>query len=213
LHQQINHDFEYLYPRRNFQNKWNLHHTELVEILKRDIAHDGVKTVLERAESINSNRGIAGILLGLSCHLHGLKYSYGESKKNVYKPTICDTFNSILLIISQESNVELEFKKFTKQLVEKKMNQQALIIGFGTSTEDLGDKFCVVVEDMKYLFQGQNSLLRAVELALKIYHVFDLEYPTLSKSVYSFLCTKFLEIDDKKSSSSKVTRLLNSFVN
>ncbi|KAL7024906.1 hypothetical protein ACKWTF_013246 [Chironomus riparius] len=210
----INYDFDHLYPQRHFQHKWNLLQAELIEILKRDIVHDGVKYIMEKLESVTSNQKVAGILLGLSCHLHGLKHSYGgESKKTVYKPTICDTFSSILLIVSQQSNVEIEFKNYTKQLLEKKMNQQALIIGFGSSVEDLSDKFCVVVEDMKYLFDGQNSLLRAVELVLKIYHVFDLEYPILSKSAYSFLCTKFLQIDDKNSSSSKVTRLLNSFVN
>lgn len=167
---------------------------------------------MDRINDVSNNRKILAILLGLSCHLHGTKHSFGE-KKNIYKPTIYDTFNSLILIISQESQLDVEWKKYSDELKEKNLTQQAIIIAFGNSVEDISNKFCIVVEDMKFMFNGSNSLLRALESCLKIYHVFDLEYPTISHSLYSFLSTKFLEIQSKKSTSNKVTRLLNSFAN
>lgn len=208
----MNCDFDSLYPQRNFPYEWNKYQADLLDILKRDVTHEVVKNRLDIVQSLKFNQQVAVILLGLSCHLHGLKFSAGDTKKNPYKPTTYDTFNSILLIASQESDLELDLNNYHKQLFDKNMTQQVIIIGFGKNVENLEDKFCVVFEDTKYMLQGPDSLLRAIELAIKVYHVLDLEYPLLSKSVYGFLSAKFLHIDQQKKSS-KVTRLLNSFIN
>ena len=127
----MNYDFESLYPQKKFQNKWTTHQDELLEILKRDISHEGVKKLLDVIESLNYNQQTAAMLLGLSCHLHGLKFSVGGSKKNAYKPTIYDTFNSILYLVSLESDLNLDLSDLKKKLSENKLNQQAQIIGFG----------------------------------------------------------------------------------
>lgn len=201
-----------MYPQRNFQNDWVKYQPELLDILIRDVTHDGVKNLLEEIQTLTYNQQTAAILLGISCHLHGLKFSLGDAKKSAYKATIFDTFNSILFMISQESDLELELNNYHQQLYEKNMTQQVIVIGFGKEIKYLEDKFCVVFEDTKYMLQGPNSLIRAIELAIKVYHVLDLEYPLLSKSVYSFLSAKFLQID-QQSKSNKLTRLLNYFIN
>lgn len=151
-------------------------------------------------------------MLGLHNYLFGSKITYAPKK--CYKPTLYEAFNHFLLISSSENNFEKEIIQWRNSLAEKKLKLQAFIVGFGTSPLDLQDKFIVIVEDLKYMFEGSNSLLFAVDLLLKFFFVFNLEFPVVNQNVYQFLAKKYLNIESfnkKKCKANSVTRLLNAF--
>jgi hypothetical protein len=118
---------------------------------------------------MTSNRSLALILLSLHNVLFGDKAAVGTSKNRFYKPTVYDAFKFLLLILNDESTMEVELNDWKKDIEGKQLNHQCLIIGFGDSIFTLKDKFCVLIEDIRYIFEGQNALLSALETVLHIY--------------------------------------------
>lgn len=203
-----------MYPGRNFKESWNESQHITIEILKKSLTQEAFASKIAKIGDMSRNQSLATILLGLHYLLSGDKISYGDKKKIVYKPTVYDSFGFILLLVGDENSVELEYNNWTRKNIEKSLKPQAVIIGFGGSIEKLQDRFCLILEDMKYLFDGENALLYALERLLQIYHVFNIEYPTLNCSVHVFLSIKYLNITDRKSKNgvrSKIARLLNEY--
>ncbi|KAL7026094.1 hypothetical protein ACKWTF_013787 [Chironomus riparius] len=213
-HELINIDFEYLYPGRNFKDRWNESQQQTIEILKRNKAQEVLAIKFSKISSMSPNQSLATILLGLHNLLSGDRVSCGDKKKIIYKPTVYDSFGFMLLLVDDENSMEIEYRNWIRKNNQKSLKQQAVIIGVGGSIENLKDKFCVILEDMKYLFEGVNSLLFALERLMQMYYVFNIEYPAANTSVYTFLSIKYLSIIDSKSTNgirSKISRLLNEY--
>ena len=176
------------------------------------IAQESLIKKFQNFEHMTYNQSLAVVLLGLHYVLFGDKVSYGDKKKVVYKPTVYDSFGFLLLIVDDEDTMKVKIDDWIRKNIEKQLKQQALIVGFGGSIENLKDKFCLILEDIKYIFDGEFALLYALEKLLQIYHVFNIEYPLLNTSVHTFLSSKFLKINtNSENFRSKITRLINEY--
>ena len=175
---------------------------KLKEYLLKNVYQSSLISQIETLDNMTSNKSTAVLMMGI----HNILF--GDRVSAVYKPTVYDSFCFMLLIINDQNSFDEEFNNWKSGIEEKKLKHQCSIVGFG-SLKNLQDKFVVVVEDIKYIFEGNHSLLNAIECVLQIYHVFNLSYPLLNSSVYSFLSSKYLTINDEKSHSSKVLRLIS----
>lgn len=185
-----------------------------IEILKKNVTQETIISKLSKIDALSFNQSLASILLALHSNLFGDKASYGDKKKIINKPTVFDSLGFMLLLVKDENTMDMDYDNWMQKNIQKQLKQQAVIIGFGGSIENMKDKFCLVLEDMKFIFEGENALLHALERLLQMYHVFSIEYPALDSSVHTFLSIKFLNIKEGKSKNglrSKITRLLNEF--
>lgn len=96
-----------------------------------------------------------------------------------------------MLLLSNRSNLEVLIEERRSELSESGLTMQPFIIIRGDSYTDISDNVIVVFDNTKYLF---NSLLAALEALLKIYEVFNLEWPKPDAAVYGFFEMFFLKI-------------------
>lgn len=203
-----------MFPGRDFKTNWMSSQQKTIEILNRNITQDALTNKISRLHEVSFNQSLATVLLALHHILSGDKVSY-DDKKKIYKPTVYDSFCFLLLLVNDENTMDIELNSWTQKNAQKQLKQQAIIVGFGGSIDNIKDKFCLILEDMKFVFEGENALLHALERLLQIYHVFNIEYPILNSSVHTFLSIKFLGINEGKSKKgirSKITRLLNEYI-
>jgi hypothetical protein len=193
----------------NFIEKWNSTEERLLDVMKKELKPKDqlqkLSDCTDEALQMTKNQRVATIISALHHILYAPHVIYG--KKN-WRATIIDTIECMLLIIGNESTADIEIKAFEKKLKEKKLPTQAYIIGFGSSYDKVGDKFCVRVEDIQYIFDGELALLDCLEMMLKFYHVVNLSYPILNKNVFSFLSAHLLNVPCNDASS-KVAQLIH----
>ncbi|KAG5685096.1 hypothetical protein PVAND_014297 [Polypedilum vanderplanki] len=196
-------DFGVLYPDHlDFINEWKLNFIKFEKILRRD-GKDDISY-----DKFSQNQRVAFLMYALHCYLYspGMKFVNGSR----IRPTRQDTFEFFLLLCTTENAMEEEHQIWLNKIKSRNLTQQAIIIGYGTSFENIQDKFCVCIENTKYIF---NSLILAIECLLKVYYVFDIEFPIINSQCYIFLSKKFLGLKSnmKTVKGSKVNELLNAF--
>jgi hypothetical protein len=205
-------DFTALQPNSSeFKSEWINHQTELVEILSQNVKNSTMVKKLKNLKTLTGNQTVATILLGL----HHALFSSGVhlQGKNSYKATIAETFKFFLFLTRDESTKETDLIIWRQDIATRKLKQQAIIVGFGSGTDDVNDKFCVIFEDLQYTFDSADSLIMAMALVLKIYSVFNVSYPVLNHPVFSFLAQKYLDVNEpaNKKGSGKLSQIMNSF--
>lgn len=139
----------------------------------------------------------------------------GEASKN-RRASLMDTLKYFILLCATENSMECNIEAYQQTLIQSGSTVQPFIVAFGESFLDAKEKFCVVVENLRYIFCGADSLILAINCLLKCFYVLNLQFPALNSNVYEFLCRKFLGIPNsikKVKSINKVNILLNAFEN
>lgn len=124
-----------------------------------------------------------------------------HGKKSIIKYSIKDSQNTFIIVGSTAVEVEL--------ILEKLKNQQnciqpcILVVGSLLYPKQI----LVYFDDIKYkLF----TAFKAIDICLKIFHVFNLEYPMESSNVWLFLQVYFYEICTKYDKSCSLIKQISS---
>lgn len=197
----------------DFKEEWKSGENELIFILKRDLTKEQANNIF--SDDSNSNQKMSQLLCGLNAVLFSATVKLENKKVQKYRATMQDSFKSFFLICPTENSMESKISEWRNTANNSGFKIQVIIVAFGTNTFDISDKFVVILENLKYIFIGEESLIAAIECALKMYFVFNIEFPILSANVHEFMSQKFFGLGNqplKKSKlSTKVASLMNSF--
>ena len=98
----------------------------------------------------------------------------------------------MLLFIETEHSLEEQVSNISMDQKNKNLTLQPIIIVLMHSEEPV--KFFVRVDATTYI---QHTILAAVDLCFKIFHVFNLSYPRQSHNVWTFIQKQFYGITTK----------------
>lgn len=108
-----------------------------------------------------------------------------------------------MLFVTNTTNIDVCIDERRKLMAKNKLTLQPFIITHGKDISDIKGPFIIVFDTIKYLFK---SLCNAIEILIKIYRVFDLEWPKANYAVYMFLDEMFT--NQNQISNHKVSELL-----
>ena len=120
-------------------------------------------------------------------------------KKIHIRPSIKDSQNSFILF----GNTVEEAESLLLQLTEKNKSIQPFIIVIGNMFDP--QTVLVYFDNIRFKF---HSVLHAVDVCFKIYHLFDLEYHLASNMVWTFLQKFFYNIHLKTDKSYNMLSIL-----
>lgn len=120
-----------------------------------------------------------------------------QGKKSTIKYSIKDSQNSFIIVSPTAVELELILEKLKKQ----KKNIQPCILIVGSLLNPI--QILIYFDDIKYKV---FSAFKAVDICLKIFHVFNLEYPLQCNNVWLFLQIYYYEILTKYDRSCSLIR-------
>lgn len=88
--------------------------------------------------------------------------------------------------------MDLFIENYRRVCSERKVTFQPLIVCVGVPDKILASY--IVIDDIKYMVP---SLLRAVDVIFKVFHVLDCQYPASCQPVWTFIQKYIFEIDSK----------------
>lgn len=103
-------------------------------------------------------------------------------KRSYVKPTIVDSRQSFFLLASTSCELQSKIKITTDLAFEKKETLQPLICCVGEDVMQIKEYF-IYYGSVFYKFE---NILKCFDVAFKIFHVLNLEYPVNCKNVYLF---------------------------
>lgn len=121
-------------------------------------------------------------------------------KKEISRYTIKDSQKTFLFLgkTLQELHDHIDF------LLKMKENIQPFILGIG-SLDDIHEIFVYFDGDLIWF----PNFLRSLDICFKMFHLFNLQYPTASETFWIFLENYFFEISSCSKKKSKVSILLD----
>lgn len=193
-------DFIKIFPAFNFVNEFQNKLTQLCDIIKKDTKNPQMKTLIADFPVANVNSKVAIIIAGL----HFLLYTHKSLAKGYNRPSILDTIDSMLYLTDDADNIDSIIEQRRQHLASLNLTFLPFIVVRGEKYSTVSDDVILVLESIKYSF---FSLLKALESLVKIYVVFDLEWPKVNATVYRFLERAFLNVE-RGSDEHKVQRLI-----
>lgn len=112
-----------------------------------------------------------------------------DGKKQVTRYTIKDSQNSFLMMRPSIEALEDSIRC----LIAERMPIQPFLMVVGKHLKNI-NKIFVYFDEVKFEF---NSVVRAVDVCFKIYHVLNLEYPKPSTTFWTFIENFFYKFKAK----------------
>ena len=124
-----------------------------------------------------------------------------NSKKTQKRPTIADAIDSTLIIVQCVNDV--------KKQVDEKQNQYyhwVLTFLIVVGSIETPEQYLVHFDNFIYM---ATQFLDALDIAFKIYNVFNLKYSTFSKKVWNFIQKFFYHLPlDARNENSTIYKLI-----
>ncbi|KAB0790611.1 hypothetical protein PPYR_14983 [Photinus pyralis] len=191
----IDMDFNVLYRTGDgLLNKWETYRDKLISFLACEghVKDKSIKAVLEKLkdnDTLNPNGRDCAILWALHGYLvptNKIVRKDSAGRNSTTKFTIKDSQESFIFMghNPQETEDHLRHLKTRKQAI------QPFILGIGEEISNISELY-VYFDDIKYVF---TNFLRAVDICLKIFFLFNLNFPPESVMFWNFIATKFYDI-------------------
>ncbi|XP_063391922.1 uncharacterized protein LOC134677386 isoform X3 [Cydia fagiglandana] len=111
-------------------------------------------------------------------------------QKKYNKPTILESRDSLILHVKTQSDIQNCLATRRDIHLKKGLTCQPVVICVGPDVENITE-FYVNFDDVTYQLE---SLLKAVDICFKTFHVFDIKYPRESIQPWMFIQRYFYEI-------------------
>jgi len=115
-------------------------------------------------------------------------YIDSSGKRCLQKCSIKDSQNSLVMV----ANTVVELEENMKARKQKNIPIQPCMLIVGTIINP--SQIIIYFDEIKYKF---FSVIKAIDLCFKIYHVFNIEYPIESLNVWLFIQRYFFYIKSK----------------
>eukprot|EP00102_Acyrthosiphon_pisum_P021680 XP_016658890.1 PREDICTED: uncharacterized protein LOC107883421 [Acyrthosiphon pisum] len=208
-HTLINIDFESIYPGAGdlFYKKWSQLAPKIITLMTTKVK-DGnskelLKQITENPDTELDSRNVVIFAL-LSSMIIPTSKSVEIDKvtkiKRITKTSIADARKSFMRLVSTTNDLYVQIQSEIENCYSMKTTLQPLIC-------IIGDDYLTAKQFFVYYFNTYYKLpniVKAVDVCLKIFHVFNLKYPMESELVWTFIQKCLYGIDtenDVKSSS------------
>lgn len=183
-------DFEINFPNANndFSKKFQDYSSKLIEVLRKSMKNEFVKSMMGKLDGVNENAKVAIIILALHSFLYTHKSIGG---KGFRRPAMLDSV-SYMMMVTGRPNLQLVINERRDEMLKLGLTLQPFIIVQGDTYSDVSDNIVLVLDNNKYQFK---SILSALASLLKCYELFDLKWPEANAPVYTFLEFFFLNIN------------------
>ncbi|XP_051168151.1 uncharacterized protein LOC127285960 isoform X2 [Leptopilina boulardi] len=190
----IESDFKYEIGREGILDiHWPILSKKIYTLMKSEIKDKAAKELLETLSSGNISEGERDLKLLMVLPALCPPICKIRKAKTVWKPTIEEARASFILHVKSPDDIDEEIKKMREKLSNFNMSLQPLIIVVGENLSVV-NRFYVNIDDTRYSFQ---SILQALDLCFKSFHVLHTEYPKPSEPVWLFLQKSIYSITTK----------------
>lgn len=198
-------DFRTLKPNVKYDEKWKSLMNRLHIILPDRIKNQRVKEKFAVFSEMTYAAKVVTLLFGLHADLYTRAHSSKSQPGKINRDTIEDGFNKIITLANNYASISLHIAELTSKTLNEKNTLQPFILCIGSDIEKVqSDAFYLVFDDRKYKFANIDT---AVEMLLKLYIVFNLQYPPAIKNLLDLL--SFYLLDQKSDLNYKSKTILN----
>ncbi|XP_031329053.1 uncharacterized protein LOC116160061 [Photinus pyralis] len=183
-HTLIDHDFEKLFPDVGnlFYNNWDVVLLKLIEIRKH-VLNETDQLLLDILKTDAVNKDYQDyLMLTLLASLLPCRARHVKKNKNQWKPTVQECRDGIVVRVALPGDIQTAIEKKREKLLKEGLVLQPFIIVQGTGT--IINHIYVSVDNTLYIVP---SILKAVDVCFRCYHVFHLKYPIEAEHCWLFI--------------------------
>lgn len=113
------------------------------------------------------------------------------NKKRIVKTSIADGRKAFLLQVPSMNDLHMQVQVHIDNCYTNNQSLQPLICVVSTSNDEIGKKYFVYYFDTLYKF---SNIVKALDTCFKIFHTFNLQYPSQCVLVWTFFQKFIYEI-------------------
>lgn len=151
------------------------------------------------SSNVSQDTKLCALLLGLNTVLPPIVASAK------FKPTICVAQEDTVVFVDSCEKIVEKVQSIYASYVDRKLPISPKLVAVGTGPENLTGRYYVSYTDLCYEF---TSFARAIDVLVKLTHLFGLPYSKISKLVWHFISNSIYGIEQRESYAS-VNRLHN----
>ncbi|XP_029722774.2 uncharacterized protein LOC115263689 isoform X2 [Aedes albopictus] len=184
-YQLIQIDFEERFPEKTTSlfDHWDSFASGVRRIFELEILDAEGKGLLETIADEKCSKDVRNIsIVSLLAHLLACKHPVGnQTNSRHWKPSIVETKEAVLLSVTNFNQLEGDLARLTNRCFEKGLPFTPIIIVLG-STNPTG--YTLWHNTFSYKFP---SFLKTLDICIKLFRAYDIEYPPQSADVWTFL--------------------------
>ncbi|KXJ76830.1 hypothetical protein RP20_CCG008856 [Aedes albopictus] len=184
-YQLIQIDFEERFPEKTTSlfDHWDSFASGVRRIFELEILDAEGKGLLETIADEKCSEDVMKVaIVSLLAHLLACKHPVGnQTNSRHWKPSIVETKEAVLLSVTNFNQLEGDLARLTNRCFEKGLPFTPIIIVLG-STNPTG--YTLWHNTFSYKFP---SFLKTLDICIKLFRAYDIEYPPQSADVWTFL--------------------------
>lgn len=198
-------DYKKMYPSAvlNISDAFVKYSPKFLKIIQETTKNETIKDLLITYSKASTNSKAAILIAGL----HSILYSHKNIAKGQKRPTMLETI-SYMVQLTPTKDIDGLIEERRSQMQKLQIPFQPFIIIQGESYSNISDNIVLVFDSVRY---KSKSLTLALESLLKLYVVFDLEWPKANSSVYSFLEHFLMKVKRGTTVEPKVQQIIQLF--
>jgi len=169
--------------KNEFNSSWKILKTRLLGIIKNELKNPEIKSQFFGYDQMSDATKTVFLLYATHAFLYS---SYGNKARKQEKQSAKDSFSQIISFIGSEGLISQYIENLKQEALVKKMSIQPFIVAIGTGPNNVVGTFLLCFDSHIYKIDDVDTVL---EVLLKMYMLFNLNFPIAVKNLLEFLTT------------------------